>query len=233
MEQLASILYRFRFLWLGLIIVITVVFGSLIKMEMDNSLKAWFSASDPDYIFYEDYRDTFEGGRFLIVALRSKDIFSLDVLHYIKQKTEEFEDLPQVKRVHSLANANKVIGTSEGIEINRLLSEVEHNNLPEIRKYALEDELFRDYLVSHDGGFAAIVLTFEDMVSEATDRAVHQVKTIASQGKPKNVEIFFSGHMRIYSEFNKFTKQNQKIINTDYSKSYSLAVKQIFFQHKQ
>ena len=212
MEQLSTLLYRFRFFLLGLIIAITVIFGSLIKMEMDNSLKAWFSATDPDYMLYEDYRDTFEGGRFLIVALRSNDIFSLDILNYIKQKTEEFEGLPQVKRVHSLANANKVIGTSEGIEINPLLSELEHNKLQEIREYALEDELFRDYLVSHDGGFTAIVLSFEEMSSEASDRVVDQVKMLASQGKPKNVETFFSGDMRIYSEFNRFTKQNQKIL---------------------
>ena len=212
MEQLANILYRFRFFLLGLIIAITIVFASLIGMEMDNSLKAWFSATDPDYIVYEDYRDTFEGGRYLIVALHSKDVFSLEVLGYIKQKTEEFEDLPRVKRVHSLANANKVIGTPRGIEINPLLSELEDNDLQKIRKNALEDELFRDYLVSHDGTFTAIVLTFEDMPSEATDKAVHQVKKIAFQDKPKNVKIFLSGDMRIYTEFNRFTKQNQKIL---------------------
>jgi predicted RND superfamily exporter protein len=212
MEQLATLLYRFRFFLLGLIIAITALFGSLISMEMDNSLKAWFSADDPDYTVYEDYRDTFEGGRFLIVALRSKDIFSLDVLQYIKQKTEEFENLPRVTRVHSLANANKVIGTSEGIEINPLLAELEGGNVQEIQAYALEDELFRDYLVSHDGGFTAMMLTFEEMPSVASDRAVEQVKVLASRGKPKNVELFFSGDMRIYSEFNRFTKQNQKIL---------------------
>jgi len=212
MERLANILYRFRFFWLGLIIAITIIFGSLIGMEMDNSLKAWFSSTDPDYIVYEDYRDTFEGGRFLIVALRSKDIFSLDILNYIKQKTEEFEGLPHVKRVHSLANANKVIGTSEGIEINPLLSELEQNNLQKIKEYAIKDELFRDYLVSHYGKFTAIMLTFEDMASEAADKAVHQVKMITHKGKPKNLEVFFSGDMRIYKEFNRFTKQNQKIL---------------------
>jgi predicted RND superfamily exporter protein len=211
MERLAKILYRFRFLWLGLIIAITIIFGSLIKIEMDNSLKAWFSANDPDYILYEDYRDTFEGGRVLIVALRSEDIFSLDVLSYIKQKTEEFEDLPHVKRVHSLANANKVIGTKEGIEINPLLSELEEDNLKRIKKHALEDELFRDYLVSHDGKFTAIVITFEDIPSGEIDKSFLQAEEMAYKGKPEDLEVFFSGDMRIYFEFNRFTKQNQVI----------------------
>ncbi|MBW2038312.1 MAG: MMPL family transporter [Deltaproteobacteria bacterium] len=211
MERLAKILYRFRFFWLGPIIAVTVVFGSLIKIEMDNSLKAWFSVSDPDYIVYEDYRDTFEGGRVLMVVLRSEDIFSLEVLNYIKQKTEEFEDLAQVKRVHSLANANKVIGTSEGIEINPLLLELETNNLQKIRKYALEDELFRDYLVSSNEKFTAIVITFEDMPAEETDKAVCQVEEIAHKGRPRNLEVSLSGDMRAMSEFNRFTKQNQSI----------------------
>lgn len=211
MERLAKILYRFRFFWLSLIIAITVIFGSLIRIEMDNSLKAWFSVTDPDYIFYENYRDTFEGGRFLIVALRSEDIFSLEILNYIKQKTEELEDLPQVKRVHSLANANKVIGTPEGIEINPLLSDLEAANLPKIKKYALEDELFRDYLVSSNGKFTAIVIAFEDTPSEEIDKAVRRVEEIAYKGKPKNLEIFFSGDMRMMFELNRFTKQNQNI----------------------
>ncbi len=211
MERLAKTLYRFRFFSLGLVIAITIIFGSLIKIEMDNSLKAWFSATDPDYIVYEDYRDTFGGGRVLIVALRSEDIFSLDVLNYIKQKTEEFEDLLRVKRVHSLANANKVIGTSEGIEINPLLSELEENNLQRIKKHALEDEIFRDYLVSHDGKFTTIVITFEDMASGEIDKSFRQAEEIAYKGKPENIEVFFSGDMRIYFEFNRFTKQNQKI----------------------
>jgi len=212
METLANILYRFRFFSLGLIVAMTIIFGSLIRIEMDNSLKAWFSATDPNYIVYEDYRDTFEGGRSLIVALRCEDIFSLDVLNYIKQKTEEFEALHRVKQVHSLANANKVIGTSEGIEINPLLSELKENNLHKTREYALEDELFRGYLVSQDGKFTALVITFEDMPSEETDRAVRQVRKIAYRGKPENLEVFLSGDMRIYSEFNRFTKQNQKIL---------------------
>ena len=212
MEKLAAILYRFRFYWLGLIIAITIIFGSFIRIEMDNSLKAWFSSADPDYIGYEDYRNAFEGGRFLIVALRSQDIFSLNVLRYIKKKTEEFEDLPNVKRVHSLANANKVIGTSEGIEINPLLSDLKDNGLQKIREYAITDELFREYLVSRDGTFTAIVLTFGDMPSEETDKAVHQIKEMAYQEKPRDVEIFLSGDMRLYTEFNRFTKQNQKIL---------------------
>ena len=135
MKKLAQILYKFRFLCLGLIVVLTIIFGSLINMEMDNSIKAWFSANDPAYVDYKNFRDTFEGGRFLIVVLRSKDIFSLDVLNYIKEKTEELTDLQQVKRVHSLANANKVIGTPEGVEISPLLSEIDISKLKKIRKY--------------------------------------------------------------------------------------------------
>jgi predicted RND superfamily exporter protein len=212
MRFAATILYRFRYPFLGLILVITVVFGTLIEMEMDNSLKAWFSGSDPDYVTYEDYRSTFEGGRFLIVALRSEDVFSLEVLHYIREKTGEFEDLPRVKRVHSLANANKVIGSPMGIEINPLLSDLRGNKLGEIREYTLDDELFRDYLISSDGTFTAIVLTFEDLSYTDTDRALRLVREIANRGKPEGLEVFLAGDMRIYSEFNRFTVQNQKVL---------------------
>ncbi|MEW6040788.1 MAG: efflux RND transporter permease subunit, partial [Elusimicrobiota bacterium] len=174
-------------------------------------IRAWFSSSDPDYIAYEDYRDTFEGGRFLIVALRSKDIFSFDILNYIKQKTEEFENLPHVKQVHSLANANKVIGTAGSIEINPLLSKLETINLQKIKKDAIEDRLFRDYLISSNGKFAAIAISFEEMDVKETDEAIHQFKKVAYTGKPEDLELFLAGDLRQMFEFNRFSKQNQKI----------------------
>lgn len=211
MENFAKTFYRLRFFLFGLVILLTIFFYSLIKIKIDNSLKAWFSLTDPDHRAYEEYRNTFEGGRFLIVVLRAENLFSIDILNYIKQKTEEFKDLSGVKGVHSLSNANKIIGTQDGIKINPLLAELETDDLPQIKKNALEDELFSDYLISSDGEITAIVINFEDMPARETDAAVCQVESLAYKGKPENLAIFFSGDMKMMAEFNRFTKQNQTI----------------------
>ena len=212
MEKFAKILYKFRFLWLVLISIITIFLTFSIKIETDNSLRVWFSANDPEYIAYENYLDIFGGGSFLIVTLRSENTFSLDVLSYIKQKTEELEYLDQVECVHSLANANKIIGIQESIEVQPLLSKIEFVHLQRLRKYALEDELFRGYLISSDGKFSAIVIVFKDMPSEEADRAVSQVEEIVYNGIPINTSVFISGDMKMLFELNRIQKQSQKII---------------------
>ena len=163
MQRFARILYRCRLCGISFLIVMTIILSSSIKIKSDNSLRAWFSENDPEYIAYEKYIDTFESGKYLIVALKSENLFSLDVLNYIRQKTEDLESFEYVSRVHSLATSNKIIGTPESIEIHPLLSELEPDNLQKIKNYTLEEDRFMKYLVSPDGKFTAIVISFGDI----------------------------------------------------------------------
>jgi predicted RND superfamily exporter protein len=211
--MIGKILYKFRFYWFGLLIAITIFLGISIKLETDNSLREWFSKDDPHYIAYQNYLDTFEKGSLLLVVVRSENIFSLDILHFIKQITEELEDVAHVVGVHSLANANKIIGTPEGIEIHPLLSELKPTQIQKIKKYALKDELFRNYLISPDGKLTAIAIALEDMPDKEIDHTIHQVEEIVNKQKPTNIEVFVSGEAKAISEINRFTKQNQNIFS--------------------
>ncbi len=278
MAGLARFIYRFRYPLLVLVLLVTARMAYLIEIRMDNSIGAWFSKSNPDYVRYRDFCDTFEDGRFIIIGLRSGDVFTREILEYIKEKTEELETLgaaesdgtdfaasgqpgdeldefdfliggedlsaesgqpepssnqPEsssgltggstpsaapdrpaaglVKQVHSLANANKIVGTSEGIEITPLLQDLESTSLETIRERALEDELFNGYLVSADATFTTIVVAFQDMTVLETDRAVRQVEEIIYKGKPAGLNILFCGDIMMMSEFNRYAKQNQTI----------------------
>ena len=211
MQRFARILYRCRLFGISLLIVTTIILSFSIEIESDNSLRAWFAENDPEYIAYENYIDTFESGKYLIVALKSENLFSLDVLNYIKAKTEELESFEYVSRVSSLATANKIIGTPDSVEIQHLLFELELDNLQKIKNYTLEEERFMQYLVSPDGKFTAIVIAFGDIPSEEEEvKAVHQIEAMVYRGKPENLAIFFSGDSKVMSIFNKLTKQTQK-----------------------
>ncbi|MDP7423580.1 MAG: efflux RND transporter permease subunit, partial [bacterium] len=275
MSNLARLLYRFRFICLGLIVFITLVAAFSIDVLMDNSIGAWFSKNDPDFVIYKDFCNTYEDGRFIIIALRAPTIFTREILSYIREKTGElkevrlqierpdipvdsgisgktpdddlfsqFENSPEklpgrpgekndldllaqleapmsgekqsgsvrlVKRVHSLANANKIIGTPDGIEITPLLEDLENVSLEKIKLQVLEDELFNGYLVSKDGRFTTIMVAFEDMTVTETDFAVAQVKKIIGRAKPDGVDVFLCGDIMMMSEFNQYAKQNQTV----------------------
>jgi len=210
MVRFAQIIYNLRFFIVSCILLITVFFGLSIQIESDNSMKAWFSEDDPDYIKYQGFVDTFESSKYLIIALRSEHIFSRDVLNYIKEKTDELEAFNSVGKVYSLANANKITGKQEVIEIHRLLSKLDTNSLHEIKKYALEDQIYKEYLVSLDGKFTAIVVAFNDFASERDEvKTVRKAESIIYKDKPKNVDIFISGDSKLMSVFNKYSQQTQ------------------------
>ena len=167
MGECAKILYKARFVATGVIIGMTILFGAAINIESDNSLRAWFSKDDPYYIAYEHFMDTFdEGGKYLIVALKSDHIFSLNVLRYIKQKTEALESLEFIASVYSLGNVKRITGTPETINVEPLLSNLETADINQIRNYMLEDQHLLNYLISPDERYTAIIIAFEDFFSD-------------------------------------------------------------------
>ncbi|HHO76764.1 MAG TPA: hypothetical protein ENN05_10105 [Deltaproteobacteria bacterium] len=212
MNKLAQILYRIRYLCAVLILMITAVFGLSMNMDLDNTISAWFAEDDPVYVNYHNFRDTFEGGRYLIVAIESEDLFSAEVLSYIRDKTRELKDIDLAKRVHSLANSNRVKGTEEEILITPLLDDLDNTGLDEIRDYALNDEIFRDYLVSADGRLCSVVIVFDDLKPKQIVAVIDETEEILERGKPQGVHTFLSGGIMINHEFNRVTEQNETIL---------------------
>ena len=212
MKTLSLIIFKLRYILLALIMISTIVFAMFINMDLDNTISAWFAKEDPISINYNSFRDTFEGGRYIIVAVRSQKLFSKEVLGYIKAKSDELKDIDLAKRVHSLANANKVVGTEEGIVITPLLEDLEDADTRDIETYALTDELFRDYLVSADGTLSAIVIVFDELKPQQIVAVIEQIDTILDKDRPAGVETFLAGGIMINHEFNKVTKENETIL---------------------
>lgn len=211
MQRIARILYKVRFIAIGFIIGITMMFGTWIDIESDNSLRAWFSKDDPHYIAYEHFIDTFEGGKYLVVALKSNQIFTLDVLTYIKHKTETLESFEFIASVYSLGNVKRITGTPGSINIEPLLSELQADSIKQIRNYTLEDQHLLNYLISPDEMFSAIIIAFQDFSSEIEEvKAVHLVEDTVLREKPDTLEIFISGDSKLMSAFNTYTKQTQR-----------------------
>jgi len=209
MNRLSKTIYRLRYLSASCVILLTLFFASSIKMELDNTISSWFSKDDPISVNYNSFRDAFEGGRYLIVAIESADIFSYDILNYIRSKTDELEQMDRVKQIHSLSNANKVIGTTDGIEINPLLYNLEDADIADLKHQALTDDLFRDYLISEDSTLSTIILVCDDMNANQMEEVITEVEEIVEKDKPPDTETFLSGGIMLNHEFNKVTKQNE------------------------
>jgi predicted RND superfamily exporter protein len=180
-------------------------------LDLDNTLSAWFPENDPNYLTYEEFRDDFTGNRNLIILIKAPDIFTPRILEYISEKTEAIEEIDFVTRVYSLSTANRVYGSEEGIEVKPLLHGLNAGKLPEIRDYALADELFRNDLVSSDGTLTTMLIIFdEEKADPERGRLLEEIREIMDGDKIDETDVFYSGSMEISKEYDRFTMENQR-----------------------
>lgn len=211
MNFIAQVLYKFRFVFFILIIAVTIALTPFLKMEQDNTMRVWFEKTDPTYVNYKNFQEEFNISEFELVVLKATDIFSYEILQYIKEKTFELKNVGYVERVYSLANANKIVKIQEGIEVKPLLEELNENAISKIKMEALNDELFKNYLISEDGKVACIIVT-TDKELEAKQQEKHkivaQIKGILQKGKPDGLELYFSGDLEATTTFDKYSEEN-------------------------
>ena len=142
-------------------------------VRVDNSYEAFFAPGDPSYREYLTYRDDFgsdEVSYLMYEAPAAADgVFDLEVMGRIAQLTKAIEDeVPFLYEVTSLANAELVTSTAEGIEIRRLWRDFPHTReaMQEARALFLAKPQYVGGLVTADGRFGAISI---DMDRTSTD----------------------------------------------------------------
>ncbi len=212
MRTSAILLYRARFFLVALLIAFTAFLSFHMEgLELNNTLAAWFPGDDPDYRTYKEFQGDFSGNRNLIIAIEADDVFAPGVLDYIKERTDAIEEVDYVRRVYSLSTASRVYGSEGGIEVKSLLKGMNEGKLPEIRDYALKNEIFRDDLVSSDGTLTTILVVFdEEKADPERARLLARIREIMDEGRPDDIQVYFSGSMEISKEYDRFTMQNQR-----------------------
>ncbi len=212
METLAGLIYRFRVWLFAAVVALAVLFAACIRFEMNNDLDAWFAEDDPVSRDYRLFGDTFEGGDSLIVGVESDRLFTRENLSYIAAKTSELGSVPRVRRVVSLANSNRVRGTAEGIDVRPLLDDIDHTPGEELKRQALQDELFSDYLVSRDGRMSALFVVFDEVPAADVAATIERVHSVMERGRPDGLDVFLSGGLMVSNEFIKATRKNQTVL---------------------
>ncbi len=137
-------------------------------VRFDNSFEAYFDREDPSYAEYLKFREDFGSGEISYILYEcpeKKDgVWDLSVMRKIQALTRALEEeVPFVREVTSLANAELIEGKDGEILIHEVL-----DPFPETREemLALRDQvvgkpLFEGGLASADGKFGAILVEFE------------------------------------------------------------------------
>ena len=155
-----------------LIALITCYFGYHARhIQLDSSIESLLPKDDPEKEYYEEVRRLFGSDEIVVIGLVAENVYTPEVLKKIQRITEAIREIPEVKSVASLTNAQDVI---------RTVAETDTLLIPDIpsstqgwdalKRRVAEHPVYLKNLVSPDGRAAAINVTFLQSVSDEAFR---------------------------------------------------------------
>jgi predicted RND superfamily exporter protein len=150
--------------------------SQLPHLRADNSIESFLLEDDPALERYDEFRERFDRDDRIVVALDPADsVYDLAFLERLRALHRDLEaSLPHVAEVTSLVNARSTWGRGDELVVEDLLEQWPRNDadLERIRARVEETPLYRNLLVSADGGFTTVVIepsTFSSSADSAPE----------------------------------------------------------------
>jgi len=131
---------------------------------------------DPTYLAYETFRDDFGSDEVSYILYEAPDSefgpWNLEIMQKVADLTAELEDnVPFIYEVRSLANAELMVGTADGIEIWKLEDELPESQeeLLELRDSYLAKPMMVGGIISEDTQYAAILIEMDRTSTDPLD----------------------------------------------------------------
>lgn len=123
--------------------------------------RMWFSKDHPQIKALDDFERKFGNDQKTIIGFHNPNgLFNQESLELIQDLTKEMWQVREVIRVESLANHSDISANGDDLVIAPFLGEEKRKWTPdeliEIRRRALSDEIIPDYYISEDATFALI-----------------------------------------------------------------------------
>ncbi|MBT8342194.1 MAG: MMPL family transporter [Desulfatitalea sp.] len=161
-------LWIFDHRWLSLLLF-SACFGMGLyfagKVSIDASFEAWFDEKDRTYDYYLEYKNDFGSDEIAYLLYKAPDMphgpFNLEVMRKIANLTRVLEDeVPFVKEVTSLANAEFIEAKADSIEVHELLLDFPktQDELLRIRDIVMNKPIYVGGLIDKDATHGAIIL---------------------------------------------------------------------------
>ncbi len=199
MSLYEKLVLRHKTIWL-LIIAFVVLFCTwqALKLPIVTSTDA-IIPRDEEYRFYEKFREQFGADDAVAVALKAEDVFSPEVLHYIKRLTEAFEEIQEVEDVLSLTNVEDVRGGEEIFVVEPLIGDEipqDPKKLAFLKEQALKNPLIMGNLISSDFKNTMLLIrtTYKGEDLNFESRLLRKIRQILNRNPPPpGVELHLSG----------------------------------------
>jgi len=200
---------------LGLILITLWLGDAIFRLQIDPSTESLFNKSSPEYKEYKEFSEQFGSDYMIAVAMATPDLFTQESLDLLRRITDVFQKFPQVERVLSLANANDIKHKFMGIKVEPALGEyyAGERRPEELRQEILENELYRNNLISSDGKVANILVYLK---TSGEDRAssgifIKSMKEFLKANEKPGVAFFVAGAPIEQYDFIGYIRKDQLI----------------------
>lgn len=168
-EKLARFTYTHRIKTLITFCFIIGAFAyACLGLKVDTATEAMLSKNDPSLIEYNTFRDEFGRSDTLIVLVEAQDIFDRDVLIKLDSLQKDLEaHLPHLKKVTSLINVRETTGENDVLHVDDLIGDPETADLEAVKKQALANPFYTNYVLSADQKSTAILI---ELVTRVMDK---------------------------------------------------------------
>ncbi len=166
-ENITAAVYHRPIISITLITFISILLiAPVYKINFDTSNVSILQSSDPALTAYNQFRERFGTDNFIIVAIESPDIFSLDFIKKFRALHRELErNVPYLEDVTSLANIRYIKNVvnnyivSESFLVGLSRSGIQTPEMKAaVKDRILSNPLIKNIYVSEDGTFTTILL---------------------------------------------------------------------------
>ncbi|WP_177408614.1 RND family transporter [Pseudomonas sp. M30-35] len=168
---------------------------SQLTFRGDN--RVFFAGNNPDLIALDKFEQVYgrDDTLLFVISAQQGDLFNPATLDAISRLTDQAWNLPNVKRVDSLTNFQRVQAVGDDINIDQLLrtgdplSAADAHKLKQASKH---EPLLIGRLVSQDGRLALVAVNFRfapNTASQQTAKSMHAAQKLAENFKQSNPEL--------------------------------------------
>ncbi len=166
-EQLSKWVIRWRYLIVGLTLVVVAIAGSGVRFLLfDTDYRIWFSEDNPQLQAFETIQNTYTkyDNLLFVLAPRDGNVFNRTTLDAIEWLTERSWQVPYSIRVDSLSNFQHTRGQADELIVQDLYTDAKSLTAADveyIRQVALSEPLLRNRLVSERAHVTGVNVTVQ------------------------------------------------------------------------
>lgn len=161
MQRLFNFCYRYAFLVIAAVLVITgVSIWQAFNLRVNVSTDSLIPEDSPLRREYQRVVEEFGSDQLALVYVQDENLFSQEKLELLKRLGKELKALPEVERVDSLFTVNDIRSVNGWIDTSPLLRRIPKSaeDLKEKQKQAVDNPLMRRSIISSNGNATLITL---------------------------------------------------------------------------